>query len=152
MLTVNGMPLLKKVILPPLAPKSNYVIHHQEPTIWEHNRLNLIDVVLSHVHSHSQAPVFTIGFKPAYVFQIFQSTVRTYNMSTHYGFLNFKNNETLLFHRSGVLWNLFPHSSIENGQTVKHTIKYDWKNRNSIGRTQTLDIIADNIFPVSSAV
>ena len=67
------------------------------------NELNQIDVELSNVHidvelSNVQASVFhrvpedqalrpgvIVTFKPAYVFQLFQSTVRTYDVSKRYG-------------------------------------------------------------------
>ena len=131
-------------------------------TVKPQNELNLIDVELSNVyidvelfniqtaglhrvpHNEVLRRGVTVTFKPAYVFQIFQSTVRIYDVSKRYGFLNCRHNRSLFFHTSGVIWNEFPHSRIEAGQIVKHTIRYNLNQR-----WHMINIVADNIFPLS---
>ena len=54
------------------------------------NSLNLIEVEF-------QTSVYKMSFKPDNVFQIFQSTVRTYDVSRHYGFLNFQHSKSVFF-------------------------------------------------------
>ena len=108
------------------------------------NSLNLIEVDLSHTRSQFQASVYKMSFKPDNVFQIFQSTVRTYDVSRHYGFLNYQHSKSLFFHASHVIWSLFHHNRIEAGQVVKHTVKYAWN-----PRVKMINIVADNVCPVS---
>ena len=113
--------------------------------IQPHDHLNLINVELYHEHLPLQASSSSILLKPAYIFQIFQSTVKTFDVSKGYGFLTFKNSKSLFFHASHVIWNSFPHTRIEEGQVVKHTIKYSWNQP-----VPCMNIIADNVFAVSS--
>ena len=107
------------------------------------NSLNLIEVDLSHTRSQFQASAHKKFFKPDNVFQIFQSTVRTYDVSRHYGFLNLQHSTSVFFHASDVIWSLFLHNRIEAGQVVKHTVKYAWN-----PRLKLINIVANNVFPV----
>ena len=111
----------------------------------QHDQFILINVELYHAHPSFKASSSSIILKPASVFQIFQSTVKTFDVSKGYGFLTFKNSKSFFFHASHVNWNSFPHSRIQEGQVVKHTIKYSWNQP-----VPCMNIIADNVFAVSS--
>ena len=120
------------------------IIRYIDP-VQPHNRLNLINVELYHAHPSAIFKNYTrnVVLNAENVFQLFQSTVETYNITRRYGFLNYKNKRSYFFHASGVIINMFRNTRIEVGQVVNHTIKYNFHER-----SQTMDIIAHYVHPL----
>ena len=104
-----------------------------------------IGVTFYYVLPQARPQTCFLIYYPGNVFQIFQSSVKSYNASKRWGFLQFNTSTLFFFLAKDTIASSFPHSRIVEGQLVKHTIKYNWNQRR-----QRMDIIAGNVLAIKS--